>query len=215
MSGLPGGIRNGPLCDHPHLFRARAGQGQVDRFLVGNVDGSLEGVKGPRLDREAGGLAVAAVTDKADVAALARSLQRGDGIPFLQDRFGAAVQKDEVEPVGLEPAQAALDRFEDGIGRPIGRALHPVRMAHLGKKMKLVAPMRNGFTDELLAVAVALRGIDHVETGIEARRSAAWPHPFPPRLPGRSRRRQTRARKPACRCCQMCVVPWLKLGRKC
>jgi hypothetical protein len=56
---------------------------------------------------------VTAVTDVARVAALARGLERIDCFAFLQLRFRTTMQLHEIDLVRFQPAQAALNAFQD------------------------------------------------------------------------------------------------------
>ena len=73
----------------------------------------------------------------------------------------------EIDSIGPEPAQAALDALVDGVGRPIRAALLAVWMADLRKKMEVLAAPTDGVADHFLAVAVALGGVNHIQAGVE------------------------------------------------
>jgi hypothetical protein len=76
----------------------------------------------------------------------------------------------EVDPVGVEAAQAVLDRFHDpasGVAPVVGRVVHGV--VELGGEHHLVPAALQGPPDDLLALAerVDVGSVDHVDTGVE------------------------------------------------
>src|SRR5262249_37723901 len=80
----------------------------------------------------------------------------------------AAVELDQVEVVGAESFQAALDAREDG-GRPPPRAgaAPAVGVATLGEQVHVITSAPKRPADQLLARVVALRRVDHVEAGVD------------------------------------------------
>src|SRR5204862_4297771 len=90
----------------------------------------------------------------------------GDGVALPQHALGARVQLHEVERVGAQPLEAALDGLEDG-RRPPVVAAPAAGVADLGEEMELAAPAAHRAPDERLAVGVALGGVDHVQAGVE------------------------------------------------
>ena len=76
------------------------------------------------------------------------------------------MEMDQIDPIGLQPLQAALDALEQRLGPPVGHA-RLFGMPALGEQMKFVAPPRHGLADQLLAVHVALGRVDHVQAGVE------------------------------------------------
>src|SRR5207244_2619743 len=125
------------------------------------------------LDRIARRLAVAAVADVPREAPLTRLLERADRVtpPELGER--AAVELDEVEVVGREAAQAALDAGEERGGPPV-LARPAAGVAALGEQVALAPPPADGPADEGLAVLVALGRVNHVEAGVQ--RAAEEPY---------------------------------------
>jgi hypothetical protein len=73
----------------------------------------------------------------------------------------------DVETIGSQPAQTALDTFQKRSLRPIRPTLNAVRMTALCKKIIIIATITNGVPDHFFAVAVALAGVDDVKSGIE------------------------------------------------
>ena len=78
MTGFPGSIRDWPLGNHADLFFVRQGQGEVDCFLVRNIDRSLQRIEHAAFDCKFRRVTVATVTDVTRVAFFARGLQRVD-----------------------------------------------------------------------------------------------------------------------------------------
>ena len=91
----------------------RQRQRQLERLLVRDADRGLERVETAALDRVARRLAVAAVADVPGPALLARPLERADRVALLKLGERAAVELDQIEVVGREPAQAPLDARQE------------------------------------------------------------------------------------------------------
>ena len=84
MPRFPGRVGNWPLRDHAHLFFPRQRKGQIDCFLVGNADGSLQGIERAAFHGEVGRATVPAVTDVSGIAPLARRLERVNHFALAQ-----------------------------------------------------------------------------------------------------------------------------------
>src|SRR4029453_8037170 len=112
------------------------------------------------------GLAVAAVADVARPAALSRLLQRSDDIAAAELGQRAAVQLDQVEAIGAQALEAALDAAEQGLGSPVAAA-PAAPVPALGEEEELVPASADGLADQLFAVLVALRRVDDVQAGVE------------------------------------------------
>src|SRR5438309_1501153 len=162
----PGGVCERALGDNAHLARSRQGQGEVERFLVRDAHRGLQRVEAPALDGVARRLAVAAVADVSRQAALARPLESADDVALAQLFARAAVELDQVEVIGGQALDAPLDAGEERLGPPVSPA-PAAAMAALGEEVELAAPRGDGAADELLAVLVALGGVDDVEPGVE------------------------------------------------
>src|SRR5262249_3607612 len=78
----------------------------------------------------------------------------------------AAVELDEIDMIGGETAQAALDARQDRRAPPVG-AGPAAGVPALREESNLPAARTDGLADQGLAVVVALRGIDHVQADIE------------------------------------------------
>src|SRR2546421_8185690 len=151
----PRGVGQRPLGDDAHRPLTRQRQRELDGLLVRDADGGLERVEAAGLDRIARRLAVAAVADVPREAPLARLLESADRVapPELGER--AAVELDEVDVVGREAAQAALDAGEERGGPPV-LAREAAGVAALGEEVALAPPPADGAADEGLAVLVTL-----------------------------------------------------------
>src|SRR2546425_9953760 len=68
--------------------------------------------------------------------------------------------------MGGHPLRAALDAFERRGGPPVGAA-PAAAVAALGEHVIVATARADGAADEDLAVLVALRGVHHVEAGVE------------------------------------------------
>jgi hypothetical protein len=101
VTEFPRCVCNWTFRDHAQVFFPGERHGQVDRFLIGDVDRDLHRVKRATLHRKVGGSAVTTVTDVARMTALARRLQPCDRLALAQLRFRAAVQLDKVESIGF------------------------------------------------------------------------------------------------------------------
>ena len=127
----------------------------------------MQNVERAALDRITGGTTVPAITDVAGVTAFTRRAQRLDRFTFAQLRVGTAMQLNEIDVICLQSVQTALDTLQNGIARPIRRALHAMGMAAFCEEEKFITPFAYGAPDHLLAVGVALSGIDNIQAGIE------------------------------------------------
>src|SRR5438034_5282953 len=78
----------------------------------------------------------------------------------------AAVELDEVDVVGGQAPQAALDAGEQWSPTPVG-ASPAAGVATFGEQIKLVPSSADGLADQDLAVLVALGGVDRVQTSVE------------------------------------------------
>ena len=76
------------------------------------------------------------------------------------------MELDQVEVVGREPLQAALDAFVERLRAPV-RACPATAVPAFGEEIELTPARGDGFADQLLAVLVAFRGVDDVEPGIQ------------------------------------------------
>src|SRR5215813_7294285 len=163
----PRHVRDRPLRDDAHSPLYCQRQRELEGLLVGNTHRGLEGVEPPALDGVARRLPVAAIADEPRHASFPRALERRDGLTLLQMLEGAAVELNEIDRVCLEPAQAPLDALEERGAPPVSAPEAPPVSA-LREEMKVAAAAAHRLADELFAVLVALRGVDHVETGVES-----------------------------------------------
>src|SRR5438552_3642650 len=166
MVVAPRDVREGSLRDHPHPAGERQGERSLDRLLIRDTDRGLERVEPPAFDGVARGFAVAAVADVARPAALASLLQRLDGLALSKLGERAAVELDEIDVVGIEAAQAPLDAGQQRRTAPVG-ARPAAGVPTLREEPDVLPPGTDRLADQALAVVVALRGVDHVETGVE------------------------------------------------
>ena len=165
-SAPPRDVGHRPLGDDAQPALASGRQHGVEGLLVGDAHGDLQGVEAAALDRPARRRAIAAVADVAGQPALPRRLQGGDGIALLQHALRARVQLHEVERVGAQALEAALDGLEDR-PRPPVVAAPAGGVADLREEVELAPPSAHRASDQRLAVRVALGGVDHVQAGVE------------------------------------------------
>src|SRR5262249_11547660 len=111
------------------------------------------------------GFTVAAVADVAREAALARLLERGDDVAPAKLGQRAAVELDQVEMIGAEALQTALDALEERLRPPVGAPAGAV--AALSEEVDSTPTAAHRLPDQDLAVVVALGGVDDVQAGIE------------------------------------------------
>src|SRR5205807_2043154 len=78
----------------------------------------------------------------------------------------AAVQLDQIDVVGREAAQAALDAGQEWRAPPVG-ARPAAGVPALREQRDVPASGSERLADQALAVVVALRGVDHVQPGVE------------------------------------------------
>src|SRR5207253_70666 len=97
---------------------------------------------------------------------LASLLQRLDGLALSKLGERAAVELDEIDVVGLEAAQAPLDAGQQRRTAPVG-ARPAAGVPTLREEPDVLPPGTDRLADQALAVVVALRGVDHVQTGVE------------------------------------------------
>src|SRR5215468_7696839 len=163
----PRHVRDRALRDHaqPPLDCQR--QRELEGLLVGNAHRGLERVEPPALDGIARRLPVTAIADEPRHAPFPRALERRDDLALPQMLERAAVQLDEIDRIRPEPAQAPLDALEERGAPPVSAPEAPP-VAALREEMKLTAAAAHGLADELFAVLVALRGVDHIEPGVES-----------------------------------------------
>ena len=74
VAGFPGGVGDGTFGDHADVPLPGQRQGELDRFLIGEADGGLQGIELAAFDGIESVSTVAAVTDVARVTALAGAL---------------------------------------------------------------------------------------------------------------------------------------------
>src|SRR5207244_9587654 len=108
--------------DDAHLALHGQGQRERERLLLGDVDRGLERVEGPALDRVASGGAVAAVADEAGEPAVARGLERADRVAALEHVESAGVELDQVDVIGPQTLERALDAGQERRRTPVGAA---------------------------------------------------------------------------------------------
>jgi hypothetical protein len=72
------------------------------------------------------------------------------------------MQLHDVDGVRFKTPQTALDALQNGIARPIWRALNPQRVPAFGKQIKFVTATRYGLADRFLTAVITFRGVDHV-----------------------------------------------------
>ena len=89
-------------------------------------------------------------------------LERLNRFALLQDRFGTAVEVNEIDSIGPKSLQAALDALQDRGARPVRPALHSVGMTAFREKVKLFAAMADGLADKFFAVLIALGRVDNI-----------------------------------------------------
>jgi hypothetical protein len=77
------------------------------------------------------------------------------------------MQLDQVEMIGAQSLQAALDAGQQRCGPPIFD-FRVFGMPALGEQVVFLAPAGRRLTDQFLALKVALCGIDDVESGIQS-----------------------------------------------
>jgi len=162
----PRRVREGSLDDHPDARLERRRQRQVQGLLVGHVDRGLQRVEAPALHRVAGGRSIAAVADEAGLPALARPLDHLDHLAAAQIVFRAGVKLEQIDVVGAQareaPRDAPLERGDAPVVAP-----GALEVTTLGEQMDVRPSTGDRLTDEGLGVAVALRGVDDVEAGVE------------------------------------------------
>ncbi len=73
---------------------------------------------------------------------------------------------DQVDPVGLQALQAALDALEQGIRPPI-LGIRSFGVPALCEEVKLIAPRPHRLADQFFTLQVALGCVDDVESGVE------------------------------------------------
>ena len=117
-------------------------------ILVGDADGGLEGVEGAGLDGELGGGAVAGVADEAGFAGVAGFLDGGDDVALAELGFGAGVELEEVEAVGFEALEGAVDLLGEHAGVPVGEVEAFAVVAALGEEEEVAAAVADGVADE-------------------------------------------------------------------
>ena len=100
--------------------------------------------------------------------------------------------------VGREALQAPLDARAERSRPPVG-ARPAAGVPALGEEVDTSRRRAaDRLADQLLAVVVALRGVDHVEAGVERAAEQARDRPRGSRAGSRSRSRRSRARSPRC-----------------
>src|SRR5262249_8502273 len=144
------------------------GKDGLDRLLIGDADGDLQRVEAAGLDGIASRRAVTAVADVTGETALLCRFERGDRVATAQHLLGAGVQLDEIDGVGPQPLEAALDGLQNARRAPVLVA-PAAGMADLREQVELAAAAAHRATDQRLAAGIALRRVDHVQTGVERR----------------------------------------------
>jgi hypothetical protein len=76
------------------------------------------------------------------------------------------VQLDQVEAIGAQALEAALDAAEQRLGSPVAAA-PAAPVPALGEQVELAPARADGLADQLFAILVALRRIDDVQAGVE------------------------------------------------
>jgi hypothetical protein len=76
------------------------------------------------------------------------------------------MEMDQVDPLGLQPQQAADDAVEQRLLPPVSDA-RVLRMAALRKQKITVPPIADRLPDQFFAGQIALGRVDHVQPGIE------------------------------------------------
>lgn len=163
----PGDVGDGAFDDHADAVADAEGQEEVDGFLVGDVEGGLEGVEACGLDGEAGGGAIAGVADEAGFAGVAGFFDDGEDVALLELFEGAGMDLEEVEVVGLEALEGAVDLAFEHVGVPVGEIEGFAIVAALGEEEEVVAAVGEGVADEFLGAGIALGGVDDVAAGVE------------------------------------------------
>ena len=138
----------------------------VERFLIGEIDGCLQCIELSAFNGIQRCLAVAAVTDKAGVAALPSAFQGIDHGSLAKFGFRTAVELDEIQMICFQAFETALDASEQRLGTPIG--ITPAAfVAAFCQEIKFVAPFPHCLADQLFAGRVTVGGVDNVNTGVD------------------------------------------------
>jgi len=149
LSEFPKVVRQRTLCDHSHAFPNGKGQNCVDAVLVRYVYGDLDSLELAGLyGMECSG-PLTAIPDEADLSRFAGAVQYLEHFHFLQSLFRATVEKQQVNVVGLQAAEAPMDAPFDGAWMPVQRLVlffpprpTPQLALHAHKKSIRTAPGR-------------------------------------------------------------------------
>lgn len=102
-------------------------------LLIGNAHGGLQRIERAALHGVESRFAVAAVAHEADLTGIPRLLQNGDHVTLAQFLLGAGVQLHQIEMVGLQAFQAAVDALLQQLRIPV-RQIDSRSVAALGKE---------------------------------------------------------------------------------
>ena len=134
--------------------------------LIDDVDGGFDDGDFAQAGGVLGGLVVAGEAGKFDLAGLLGFDQRAKGFAFLQGGQVAAMQEHDVEMIGFEVRQGAVDGASDQIGRPglAGQVLGGIPA--LGDKDELIAAMADGVADGDFGIDIGGGGVNQVDAAI-------------------------------------------------
>src|SRR5262245_18842631 len=106
---LPGGVRDRAFGNDADIALHGQRQKEIKRLLIGNADGGLQGVKRAAFDGKTGGVPVTAVANISSVTEVTSSAERFDHIAPAQFRRGTAMELNEIQEIGFQSFEAALD----------------------------------------------------------------------------------------------------------
>lgn len=169
MRMLPCGVRNRTLRHDPHTGFHGLEDRQLNRFLVGNVHRGLQCVEHAEANRNQRVVTIAAIADEPGLPCSASAVQNVDHISLLQDIGGAGVELNEIDMRGLKAFQTPLNALHKHRRIPVC-PIQTGSMSTLGEQQDFIAPASQCAAEFLLAVSVALRGIEDVHSGVHALR---------------------------------------------
>jgi len=99
-------------------------------------------------------------------ALLPRIVQSADHVALAQLLLRATVQLHQIDVIGAQPFETALDAHQQRCRPPIANA-GIVGMPAFGEQVKVLAPASHGLSDQFLALEITLGGVDDIESGVE------------------------------------------------
>jgi len=105
----PDGVADGALCDHTDVSFLCERQQIIDRVLLKNIERELHDVKIIRFDGVSNPLATSAVAQEANLAGLARLLQRFRNFTGPEYFHCAAVQMNDIQVISFESLETSID----------------------------------------------------------------------------------------------------------